>query len=572
MSINAKFGSPLLQQLRRYTRQSFIVDSKAGITVGVLLIPQAMAYALLAGMPPIYGLYAALIPILIYAFLGTSPQLSIGPVAISSILLLSGISAIAAPFSDQYISLVILAGLCIGVVQLCMGLLRIGYLVNFLSQPVIAGFTSAAAILIVASQFKDMIGISVPYDHQGMEGLIYGFGHIGEGNGITILIFSVSLIILMIFKKVKKAFPIALLLSIVTTFLSYIFDWGSLGVSIIGAVPAGLPRLEIPTIRINDLELLAHTIVTVSLIGVIECISIAKSIESRTDDHTINANRELVSIGIAKIGGSLFQSLPSSASFSRSALNLSMGARTQVSSLIAAGLVLLTLLFLTPLFEYMPKAVLAAIILQAVIGLVEIHEAQELWRTDRQDLLMMLVTFATTLVGGIETGILIGVMLSLAMVLYQSSKPQISILGQVPDTEDYRNIERFEDVQLDPNMLIVRFENQLYFGNVGFFRDKMRELVDSKLSGPSFVILDATAIHHIDSTGIKALRSLDQELQRQNIHIYLAGARGILRDRLKKEGLMVEPHKHHNSIHAAVRYIKEGILPPHYDRAIQANY
>jgi SulP family sulfate permease len=547
--------SPLLSQFKDYSSRSLAIDLKAGLTVGVLLIPQAMAYALLAGMPPIYGLYAGLIPLLLYAFLGTSRQLSIGPVAISSILILTGVAEISNPGGVEYISYVILAGLLIGMVQFAMGLCRLGFLANFLSQPVISGFTSAAAMIILASQLKDILGIATPSHVRGIENFIYALDHIRETHISTFLIFFVAILILVIIKRIIRSFPIALFAIIVSTLLSYWLNWNEIGVAIVGDVPIGLPGFQIPAFSIDKLMVLIPTVATVSLIGVVECISIAKTLESKTNEHVVDTNRELIAIGVSKIGGSFFQALPSSASFSRSAINNNSGAISQVSSIVTALLILLALLFLTPLFYFMPIAILSAIIVQAVLGLIDIPEIKNLWKTDRKDFIMLMVTLLATLILGIDMGVITGLILSLFIVLYQSSIPQISILGQVSGTTHYRNLDRFEDVKLVE----------------GLFKDEIRKLVSAQKKSLHHIILDATAIYNIDSSGIKALRTMDQELDVQNIDLHLSGARGELRDRLAINGLLSEPDKHHLSIHSAVQYVQNKIMSDHSHRAVQTN-
>jgi len=530
-----------------------------------------MAYSMLAGMPPIYGLYAGLIPLVLYAVLGTSRQLSIGPVAISSILILSGVATISTPGSADYISYVLMAGVLIGIVQLSMGMLRLGFLSNFLSQPVISGFMSAAAVIILASQLKDILGIDTPQAIRGISNFKYSLEHISETHIITFIIFLVAVLIMSLMKRIWASFPTALVLIFISTILSYALNWNNLGVAIIGEIPSGLPNFYLPDFSLERIQAILPTVATVSLIGVVECIAIAKSLESKTNDHIVDTNRELIAIGISKIGGSFLQALPSSASFSRSAVNNGAGAKTQLSSIFTAVLVLLTLLFLTSLFFYMPIALLSAIIFQSVIGLIDLNEIKNLWKTDRKDFLMLMVTLIITVVLGIDYGILAGVILSLLIVLYQSSVPQISILGSVPGSTHYRNLERFEDVELIQDILILRFENQLYFGNAGFFKDEIRKLVANQKVDIHHIILDATSIYNIDSSGIKALKAMDRELEDQQIDLYLAGARGVLRDKLHLNGLMSESDKHYLTIHNAVEYIKKKIVSDHNYRAIQAN-
>jgi len=355
--------SPLLGYLNSYKKSVLGRDLFAGLTVGVVLVPQAMAYAMLAGVPPIYGLYAGLIPLIIYALLGSSRQLSIGPVAVSSILVLAGISTVATPFTPEYISLAILTGILAGLLQLALGILRLGFLVNFLSRPVIAGFSSAAAIIIMISQFRDVFGFQVN-GSSSAESLMFTLSHIKETHGLTLSIALTSLLLLFGFRKLSKKIPAALVVAILGTTMTAFLGWADQGVAIIGDIPKGLPSFLLPEFSMDNIKAIIPTVLTVGIIGTVEVLSIGKLLESRTRDHILEPNRELIAVGLSKVVGGFFQAMPSSSSFSRSAINNDSSAYSQVSSIITFVLMLLTLLFFTPLFYYMPKAVLAAIILQ----------------------------------------------------------------------------------------------------------------------------------------------------------------------------------------------------------------
>lgn len=547
---------PVLDWLSNYTNTDFRADLIAGITVAVMLVPQGMAYAMLAGMPPIYGLYAGLVPLILYAILGTSRQLSIGPVAVSALLVLAGITPLAEPGSEQYISLVILTGLLVGIFQVILSMLRMGFLVNFLSHPVIIGFTSAAAIIIAVSQFKDMLGFHIPRFSHTAETFLYAVKHIHQTNPLTFIFCIGSILTILWLKKVNNKIPGALLVVVLGTLLAWVFNLNGKGLQIVENVPAGLPSFGIPDWSPENIRAVLPVVFTVSVIGIVESISIAKVLESKHQNYVVRPGQELLALGISKISGAFFQALPSSGSFTRSAINNNAGARTGMASLITASIIGLTLILLTPLFYYLPKAVLAAIVLLAVKSLFEIKEIVHLWKTHRQDFVMMLITFIGTLLLGIGEGVVLGIIISVIAVLYRSSKPHIAVLGQLPDSTTYRNIERFPQASQIKNILIIRFDNQLYFANVLYFKEQIKTIIREIHHKPKILLLDASSINDMDSSGLHALEEIHRLLHDQQIIFALSGAIGPVRDLLFKSGLM-EDIGHTNqfmSIHNAIKY------------------
>lgn len=548
---------PILGQLKTYDKRTFRFDLVASINVAVLLVPQAMAYALLAGVPPIYGLYTALIPLFVYAILGSTPQLSVGPVAVSALLLLAGLSKLAEPGTEQYISLAITCGLLIGIIQVILSIFRMGYLANFLSHPVIAGFTSAAAVIISLSQLKDVFGISVASSASMVETIKHLFENIGSTNIATLLIALCSMVLIFILKKINKSIPGTLIAVVIATLCAYFLKLDSAGVALVEDVPRGLPSIILPDFRLETIRILIPTLITVTIVGIVESISIAKALESKHKSYTIRPNQELLALGAAKILGSLFQAIPSSASFSRSALNSDSRAKTTFSSIFAAIFVALVLLFFTPVFYFLPKAVLAAIIILSVISLFDYKEAKHLWKTHKKDFWIMAVTFISCFFFGIDHGVFIGVTLSIFTILFNTSNPHIATLGNIPGTTYYRNLERFAESEGIVDMLIVRFDEQLYFGNSSNFTKRIYGLATSQEDkAVTKVLLDASNISSIDSSGIHALKDLDDSLEAVNIDLYLCGAHGPVRDILKISGLMTEPDKHHLTIHECIRFLE----------------
>lgn len=529
---------PFLQTFKgkEYNSSFFKADSIAGITVGVILIPQAIAYALLMGVPPIYGLYACLVPLLLYAFFGTSKQLSIGPVAVTAILVMSGVSQLADPFTEEFVELVLFSGLLIGILQVIMSILRMGFLVNLISQPVISGFISAAAIIIIVSQLEQGLGINIPDFKHTHQKVWYAISHLVEVNWITLAICLSSIIVINLLKRWKRAFPGALTVLVITTLVTYFFDLHEKGVAIIKDVPSGLPSFNIPILNYDTMIALIPSVLTVTFIGYVGSIGIAKSMEMKRRDHIIRPNQELFALGIAKIIGAFFQAVPSSGSYSRSAISDEAGGKTAVSSIIAAIMVLLSLLFLTSFFYYIPNAVLAAIILVSVFGLINYNEAKYLFSLRRRDFIVMLITFIGTLTFGVENGIFIGVILSFVFLQYYSARPHIAELVNIPDTEYYRNINRFPDAIQSKVYLIIRFDNQLYFGNSGYFKDTILDYVSKREYIPKFLILDNTNMHDIDSTGLHVLEDIHQYLEGLGIQLLMVGTIGPVRDFLKRSG------------------------------------
>ncbi len=535
--MNLKSYIPILNWLPSYKKAYFKGDLIAGLTVGVMLIPQGMAYAMLAGLPPIYGMYASIIPLILYAIFGTSRQLAVGPVAMVSLLVAAGVGAIAAQGTEQYIVLAILLALMVGLIQLLMGVFKLGFLVNFLSHPVISGFTSAAALIIGFSQLKHLLGFDIPRSNHIHEIIGNAITNISVTNIPTLLIGVFAIAMILIVKKIKFPVPGPLLAVVFGVLVVWGFGLYENGVKIVGDVPQGLPAFSFPGFDFENMKALLPIALTISFIGFMESIAVAKAIQKKHNNYKVEPNQELIGLGIANIGGALFQAFPTTGGFSRTAVNDQNGAKTGLASIISAALIVLTLLFLTPLFYYLPKAILASVIMVAVVGLIDIREAKYLWKSDRSDFWMLAATFIGTLVLGIEEGILIGVVLSMGVLIYRTTTPHIAILGKIPGKPDYRNIKRFDDLEQREEVLIVRFDARLYFANVNFFKDSIERETQKRGDVLKLVVLDADSINHIDSSGLHGLQELIASLKSQNIQFYIAGLKGPVRDIIYRSGL-----------------------------------
>ena len=530
---------PILQWLPQYKRTWLSGDIAAGITVGIMLVPQGMAYAMIAGLPPVFGLYAALIPQIVYAIMGTSRQLAVGPVAMDSLLVASGLGALSLSGIDEYIGMAMFLALFMGAIQLLLGVLRMGFLVNFLSKPVISGFTSAAAIIIGLSQLKHLLGISIENSNQ-LINLLQNIVHeIDEVNYIAIGVGIVALIFIKAIKKIHPKIPAALVVVVFGVMAAYFLNLEAHGLRIVGSVPEGLPSISIPSLDTGKLSELFPIALTLALIAFMEAISVSKALEEKQEDYEVDANQELIALGTANVLGSCFQSYPVTGGFSRTAVNEQAGAKTGVSALISVVIVGLTLLFLTPLFYHLPNAILAAIIMVAVFGLIDTKYPLDLFKHRKDEFLLLLLTFGVTLFVGIKEGILLGVLMSLLLLVYRTSKPHIAILGKIKGTDYFKNINRFsEEVELNEEVLILRFDAQLYFGNKDYFKKQLYKEIQKKNHKLRKVILNAESINYLDSSAIHMLKQVITDLKKKKIEFLISGAIGPARDIIFSSGLI----------------------------------
>ena len=522
---------PILSWLPNYKKAYLGGDLSAGLTVGVMLIPQGMAYAMIAGLPPVYGLYAAMVPQLVYAIFGTSRQLAVGPVAMDSLLVAAGVSVIATAGTENYIILAILLSFMMGAIQLAFGVFRMGFLVNFLSRPVISGFTSAAALIIGINQLKHLIGVDIERSNSIFNILYDAITRFGEANLISLIIGIVGIVILKNIKKIHPSIPGALAVVILGILVVQFGHLDSLGVKIVGVVPKGLPDFAVPDISSSHFQELIPAALTLALIAFMEAISVAKAIQAKhKGEYEIDANQELIGLGMGNVIGSFFSTYPTTGGFSRSAVNEQAGAKTNLAAIISAALIALTLLFLTPLFYYLPKTILASVIMVAVFGLIDIKLPVYLWKTKKEDFLMLLIAFLVTLAVGIKEGIGVSVAISLVAMIYRSTKPHYAVLGKLPDSPEFRNIERFKQVVTRPDVLVLRYDAELYFANTSHFIDTIKKEIDNKGNQLKLVVLNAGSMAHIDSTGFQALTELINDLDNQGVQVYLTNLIGPTRD------------------------------------------
>jgi len=537
---------PILEWLPQYNRQAFAGDALAGLIVAIMLVPQGMAYALLAGLPPEVGLYASIVPLIIYGLLGSSRSLAVGPVAIVSLMVASTLGNVVENGTIDYVSGAVLLAFISGALLLVMGLARLGFLVNFLSHPVISGFTSAAALVIGFSQLKHLLGIEIPRSHLISDTLRDAIGQISEINSAALLIALMSLALLVLWKSsvprmlatagisrsilnpISKAGPLVVVL--LTTLLVWNFGLHeSHGVKVVTSIPAGLPPLTLPSLNVEIVRELLPAALLISIVGFLESVSVAKSLASKRRQK-IDANQELIALGAANIGSSFTSGYPITGGFSRSLVNFTSGAITPLSSIITATLVGMTVLFLTPLLYFLPKATLAAIIVVAVASLVDTHSLKQAWTFNKADALSLVTTFVSVLTLGIEKGILVGAGLSIALYLWRTSRPHVAVVGRVGKTEHFRNVQR-HSVNTDPKILAVRIDESLYFANSASLEDRLlAQVADSEQL--EHLVLIMSAVNFIDASALETLESLIVKLRDAGVTLHLAEVKGPVMDRL----------------------------------------
>lgn len=526
----------LLERLKSgYNKREFLKDIIAAISVVILLVPQGLAYGLLAGFPAKTGLYTGIVALFVYPLFASSRYLSVGPVALASIVLLSGLSEFATPGSAEYMEMGILVCLLAGCIQVIFALLRLGILVTFLSNPVITGFISATAIVIIINQLNVLFGIPLERTNNAFIDLKNTILQTPQLNIISTIIGLSSVAIIFICKAISKKIPSSLIVLILASVVSFILIQKGVEVQRIDSFKPGFPMPEIPNVSLGHVTKLLSLSLIIAVLSFIDSSVLSKSMASKNKDHRINSNKELYGLGISKIVGSFFMNIPSSGSFARSEINRSSSSHSQLSSIFAAILLLLIVLFFTPIFGFTPKAMLAAIIIASVIKLVNIKEMIRLFKLDRPDFFAMIACFIVTICVGIQAGIFSGVLLSLGFILWKIMKPHYAVLGKLDEEEVYRNVDRFTDASYDPNILIFRYDDDIYFANSDFFYEKIEEEITERKK-TEILIIDFSSVSHIDSTGFDTLKLIAANLNSQNVKWKFAGMKGPVRDLFDKYG------------------------------------
>lgn len=537
---------PALGWLRHYDRSQLPDDLLAGFITAVLLVPQAMAYAILAGLPPQVGLYASIVPLIAYALLGTSRTLSVGPVSVAALLVGT---ALAGAGSENYLADALLLAMLSGLIMLLMAMLRLGALVNFISHPALTGFVSGAAVLIILSQLGNLLGISVP-SGSGYEMLRSATLHLPELNPATAVLGAAGIIFLLLSRAplvhfltalglddgnaslVSRAGPLAVIAML--TVIVATLDLDQLGVAVIGSIPSGLPSPRWDFLQLDRILRLLPPAVLISLIGYVESVSVAKVLAHRRRQKISN-NQELVALGVANLSAAFSGGMPVAGGFSRSTVNFSAGAKTQLAAVITALMVALVALFFTPLFFHLPKAALAAIIIVAVASLFDWRGFVDIYSYDKADGLTVLITFVGVLGFEIEMGLLMGVGAAIGIFLWRSSRPHMAAVGRIPGTHHFRNVERHQ-VETWPQLLLLRVDRSLFFGNVNYVEDAVAEHAASNSELTHLVII-CSAINSIDYGALETLQELAVSLRDAGITLHLAEVKGPVMDRLTRHDI-----------------------------------
>lgn len=543
---------PILQWIKDYNWLYLSGDLNAGLVVAIMLVPQAMAYALLAGLPPQIGLYASLLPLTLYGLFGTSSNLSVGPVAIVSILTASAVGGLATEGSAQYISLALTLALLVGVVQAGMGLLRLGFVVNFISHPVLVGFSSAAGLVIGFSQVRNLLGLTLPRTDSLYRQVLDIIAQWKQINLPTVGLSLTGIGILLYFKhRLSPRLQRLGLPELLTTVISksgplVIVTLGTLlvaglgleqraGIKIVGHVPGGLPHLTWPAFDLSIWEALLPTALAISFVSYMESISVAKALAGRKR-RTIDVDQELIALGLANLGAALTGGYPVTGGFSRSMVNNAAGAQTGLASLISALLVAISILFLTPLFYYIPNAMLAAIIVVAVVGLIDVPTMRRVWRYSRQDGVALFLTFAAVLLSSVETGILIGAAASLFLFIWRTSNPHVVVVGRLGQSEAYHSVDRYP-VTTWPEVALIRVDASLYFGNVQSLESSVLAMATANAQLRQAVLI-GTAINEIDYSALETLETLLHELRTMGVDMHLAAVKTPVLKRLTLSGFV----------------------------------
>jgi SulP family sulfate permease len=527
---------PIMMWAPRYDRGDLRSDLAAGLTVGAMLVPQAMAYALLAGLPPEVGLYAATIPVIVYALFGTSRQLAVGPVAIVSLLTASALAPLVEEGSAGYLGAAALLALMVGIVHIVLGVGRLGFLVNFLSHSVLVGFTAAAAIIIGFSQAKHLFGISTERKDHFYETVIEFFDNVGDTNSTTLALGGTAIVALFLFKRFAPRVPAALLVVVGSIAAVQLLDLEARGVRVVGDIPDSLPAFGLPDFSGTLVSDLAAAAVVITLVGFMESIAVAK-VYARRHRYDVDANSELIGLGAANVAAGVFGGYPVTGGFSRTAVNDTAGARTPLASLFTAGIVLATIAFLTPLFASLPNAALGAIIIMAIIGLIDVAEMRHIARVKKSDLIGLSVAFVATLALGIEIGILVAVVASMLVVFARMSMPHSAVLGHVDGTTSYRNVERFPEARTVDGIHVVRVDAALSFVNAVNVKRLLLAAADETTEAPRSLVLDASGINDLDATGAEMLDELLAEMDDRGVSFHLTDVKGPVRDVLRNAGL-----------------------------------
>jgi len=529
---------PFLTWMKGYQPATLRHDAMAGLTVAAVLVPQSMAYAILAGLPPVYGLYAAVGAPLIGAMWGSLRQMATGPIAIMSLLVLTTLSNLAEPGSARYIDLAFLLALIVGIIYLGIGLFKLGEIMSFISHSAVRGFTAAAALIITATQLPSFMGLEVARHEYIAQQLLDIVTSLPGLHIPTVIVGVVAFAIIYGVKYFKPAFPASIAALVVTTIATYLLRLDQKGVAIVGNIPEGLPVFHLPAFDLETISSLIGPAVVIALVSFAETYSVGKAISSETKQK-LKVDQEFVGQGMANLVGSFFQAYPVSGSFSRTAINFATGAKTGISSAFSSICVVVSLLFLTPLFTYIPKAALAAMVISAVLLLFHPKAVFNLWKMNRHDGIVAITVFVISLIAKPDYALLIGVMISLMFFLWKTMHPRIVRVTKDPDLNMFVNADIFR-LPSCPQILQLRSDNVIYFANAGYTTENIIKRLDEVETPVKFLLLDLQAMGFIDITGIDELKVLMDDVKSRNFNVAYMGVHRPVLQVFKQSGLLEE--------------------------------
>ncbi|OLO26593.1 sodium-independent anion transporter [Alkalihalophilus pseudofirmus] len=555
-------NTSLVKDLNQNTLKRDVI---AGLTLFVMLIPQGMAYAMLAGLPPVMGLYASTIPLFIYALLGSSKHLSVGPVAITSLLVFSGVSVYAEPGSALYLSLVIVLAMMVGVIQLLFGLFKLGFIVKFIPYSVMNGYTSAAAIIIGISQLKHLLGVELGNYLQIHLLLFEVFRRVQDIALLPLILGLGCVAFLIVMKRWFPKIPAALVVVIISIAIVYLFRLDQQQLQIVGAIPNGFPGFSFPQISINSVTMLAPMALTIALLGFMESLSIGKTV-ARKEKYDVRPNQEFKALGLSNIIGSCFSSFPVNGSFSRTAVNYQAGGATQLTTIITGLCVMITVALFTSVFYYLPNAALAAIIMVAVYKLVDIQEMRHLFKVKKFEGWIWVATFFTTLFVGIQWGIILGAVFTLLLVIKRSAKPNVVQLGYVTKEKTFRDVKRYPEAIISEKVAVLRIDSSLHFANVSFIEGKVKQVVQSDLT--DWLIMEMSGVNDVDTFSIQRLEELLDFYEKQGVTVLFSNLKGSVRDTVNKVGWQ-EKYTHHQNHLTLEQLLREKGIRSYFDPSYQ---
>lgn len=535
--INIQDFLPFLSWLKDYDKNKLYKDFIAGITVAIILIPQVMAYAILAGLPPVYGLYAAFLGTAVASLWGSSRHLSTGPAALVSFLVLTALVPIATPESPEFIALAIILALIIGLIQLLMGIFKLGFIMNFISHSVISGFTTAAAIIIAATQIPSLFGFTVEKHEYVFLNFYEIIKSIPNTNLLTMAIGLISVILIISAKRrFSKAFPISLIVMIIGILLSYFLNFEARNVAVIGEIDANLRLPAIPHITFgNILELLPSALI-IAIIGFLEGYAISKAICHKSKQK-IDINQELVGQGLGNIASSIFKGFPIAGSFSRTAVNYAAGAVTGFSSVFVSLFVLLTILFLTPLLQFLPKAILSAVVISALVDLIEFSKFRETFNLSGTDGIVITLTFLFSFILKPDDAIFIGIVVSLVLFLRKTIVADVVEMVFVMEEERFKQITFGTELKVFPNILILRIDMSIFFANANNIVEQISEFVNQRGEDLEHLVINFSGVNYVDVSGCEILNEYFEELWERNIKIYSMYRKKQVRDIMRRSGM-----------------------------------